>query len=690
MLKQYIKECQTLQAKAIQKSPTQKLILECLNNLQPNDYALSFFENLQQKENEPMQIAVIGQFSSGKSTFLNALLGQDILPTGITPITSKVCKICYGEDYILEILYKDGRKILQNVDFLHKLSRENSQNIHHFCLYAPILSLKEINFLDTPGFNSQNSDDTHTTLKILENVDGIIWLTLIDNAGKNSEKALLKEFITHFAQKSLCVLNQKDRLKDEKEVQTSLDYAKIAFEGIFSAVIPISAKLALNARLNTPQKLLETNLLEFAQTIQTLALQSSNEDYQKSQSIHNILDSLDTAYQRIQGQIEYELGSLKSQNSAKLMQESNMPLIFDFLNQTIKPKASFAKSYSVLKKLREMHILLHFQYHKINQCYLNLQNILRESLKDCITNCSISQEKEQKIFNDLYIGLDLWLDTLAQRIFTALEKKPLNFAQTQKRLLGTKSIETTKEVVILPLEKVRIELQNQDTQLVKNYKALSVQIKNFLDLFVQSIAQNTNALKLELAHWQREAPKRLELYLVAPQSEALNTLRDFAQNCYQNLLDDFNKNALIATSYLQSELNVLSNFLALSYNNAIDLTLNRLDLKIKNAIAKHSENQEEFALFNPTLENVRESLNETFCFEQFQARLFGPMNCLKKTYAQFLNQNEQTTQDKIQLITKVSFELKKEVDKITHNLEVIKQELKNINTSEVKSGIGIA
>lgn len=148
-----------------------------------------------------MQIAIIGQFSSGKSTFLNALLGQDILPTGITPITSKVCKICYGEDYILEILYKDGRKVLQNIDFLHKLSRENSQNIHHFCLYAPILFLKEINFLDTPGFNSQNSDDTHTTLKILENVDGIIWLTLIDNAGKNSEKALLKEFITHFAQK---------------------------------------------------------------------------------------------------------------------------------------------------------------------------------------------------------------------------------------------------------------------------------------------------------------------------------------------------------------------------------------------------------------------------------------------------------------------------------------------------------
>lgn len=679
MLKQYLKECEILQAKIAQKSPTQRLILACQDNLNPNDYTLSFFENLQQKEAEPMQIAIIGQFSSGKSTFLNALLGQDILPTGITPITSKVCKICYGEDYILEILYKDGRKVLQNIDFLHKLSRENSQNIHHFCLYAPILFLKEINFLDTPGFNSQNSDDTHTTLKILENVDGIIWLTLIDNAGKNSEKALLKEFITHFAQKSLCVLNQKDRLKDEQEVQTSLEYAKVAFEGIFSEVIPISAKLALSARLNTPQKFLENKLLSFAQTIQTLALQDSNEDSKKSQNPQDVMESLSATYQNLQEGIWQELETLNSQNTEQRMRDSNMPLIFDFLNQTIKPKASFAKSYSTLKKLREMHILLHLQYHKINQCYLILQRTLQKNLQECIANCALSQEKEQKIFNDLYIGLDLWLDTLAQRIFSALEKKSFTFAQKEKGLLRTKSVETNKEVVILPIEKLRIELQNQDTQLVKDYKALSVKIKNFLDLFVRSIGQNTNALKQELAKWQHNAPKSIELYLVAPQSQALGDLREFAQNCYENLLDDFNKNALVATSYLRSELNVLSNFLALSYNNAIDLTLNRLDLKIKNAITKHGENQEEFALFNPTLENVRESLNETFCFEQFQARLFGPMNCLKKTYAQFLNQNEQTTQDKIQLITQASFELKKEIDKIIRNLIAIKAEQKSIN-----------
>ena len=666
MLKSYIKDCIALQERFSQRTPVQTLILNCQNALNPNDYTLSFFEQLEQKSTEPMQIAIIGQFSSGKSTFLNALLGQDILPTGITPITSKVCKICYGEDYILEILYKDGNKVLQNVEFLHKFTRENSKNIDYFRLYAPILLLKEINFLDTPGFNSQNIDDTHATLKVLEEIDGIIWLTLIDNAGKNSEKLLLKEFSSHFAQKSLCVLNQKDRLKNEIEIQTSVEYAKAAFAGIFEDVIPISAKLALKARLNTEEKFLETTLLNLAHSIQNIALRRDglNLDYKES------CQKLQEFYIKTQEKINSQNATQK--DSMDLMQESNMPLIFEFLNQIIKPKASFAKSHSALKRLKEMHIRLHLQYHKINQSYKKLQVILSQSKEEFSKNCAISKGKEQKIFNALYLNLDILLDNLAQRIFNSLEKQRIPFCKNTKTLLGVKSKTQEEEVVILPLEKIKISLQNQDSQLVKDYKAISIKIKNFLDLFTNSIHQNIDSLSQKVLLWQDLTPKSLEFYLVASRSQVLQDLYLFVQHCYENILVDFNKNALASISFLQSELNVLSNFLSLNYNNAIDLTLAQLDLRIKNAITKHQENQDEFALFNPTLENVREILNEAFCFEQFQARLFGPMNSLNKAYAQFLEQSKQTMESKINFITETSHTIKKEMDKITHNLKEIR------------------
>ena len=58
----------------------------------------------------PIEIAIVGQFSSGKSTFLNALLSKDILPTGITPVTSKVTYINYGERYEMKVTYLSGKE----------------------------------------------------------------------------------------------------------------------------------------------------------------------------------------------------------------------------------------------------------------------------------------------------------------------------------------------------------------------------------------------------------------------------------------------------------------------------------------------------------------------------------------------------------------------------------------------------
>lgn len=663
MLKQYLKECQEILQKNSQTTPIQRLLLDCQNNLNPNDYSLEFFNHLHNKSQEAMQIAIIGQFSSGKSTFLNALLGEDILPTGITPITSKVCKICYGEEYILEVIYKNGHKVLQNIDFLHKTSRQNSQNIDYFCLYAPILLLKEINFLDTPGFNSQNQEDTNATLKILENVDGIIWLTLIDNAGKNSEKQLLKEFIKHYAQKSLCVLNQKDRLKTQEDINTSVQYAKEAFSGIFASIIPISAKMALQAHLNSPQKKLESLLTNLALKIQNLT---------STQDKSTILSTLELEFQNTTKSLQKALDeSLSNTGDSTLMEQSNMPAIFDFLTHTIKPQSSLSKEYSILKKLKEMHILLHRQYHKTRLCYDSLAKVFTNHLHNVALKSQTHQEKHQQIFDNLYKNLDLLLDSLAQNIYNSLEKTTLNFPTKQKTLFKEKILLQGKEVTILPLEKIKIQLQNPDSPLQKDFKSLSAQIHNFCDLFRNLLEEFSSNLKAKVQQWQDKEVPNLEIYKIAPNSQSLKSLQYFSQKYYENLIIDFDKNDLLAISNLQSGLHSLSNFLTLNYNNAIESALNKLDLALKNSIAKHQENQD-FPLFSPTLENIRDYLNESFCFEPFQARLFGPMNLLKKTYSQFQKGLESLTQDKTQILSAKITNLKIEIDKIRKNLEVIK------------------
>ncbi|WP_104721537.1 dynamin family protein [Helicobacter mesocricetorum] len=659
MLEVYMQQCQEILEANAKKTPLQKFIFEICENLNPNDYSLEFIQQLQNQPKEPLQIAVIGQFSSGKSTFLNALLGQSILPTGVTPITSKVCKICYGDEYILEVLYKDGRRFLHDVEFFQSLGRQNSEDVDYFCLYAPLLFLKGMNFLDTPGFNSQNSEDTLVTQRILENVDGIIWLTLIDNAGKNSEKLLLKETIKHYAQKSLCVLNQKDRLKNEEEIQISVAYAQNAFEGIFAKIIPVSAKEALKARLNTEKKILESFFLKISHHITN------------SPKTQESLDLFEDYYKKKKEGIEKEISSLKENES--LMEESNMPLIFDFFNEIIKPQANITKEYGVLRKLKEMHIRLHLQYHKIYLCYGKLQKILNNHYENTSLQCAKHQEEAQKKFNDIYRSLDLLLDSLAQKIYTSLEKTHFSYEIKQKGIFTQKIHKHSKEAFILPLEQLQISLQNIDTQLVKDFKALSVQIRNFYGMILGFITEFSNALKAEIQIWINKEIKKQEIYKYAPNNQALKDLEEFSQNHYEKILADFFSNDLKVTSYLQSELFFLSHFMSVNYNNCIFLVLNTLDLKIKNALQKFQENPMEFALFVPTLENIREVLNSAFCFEQFQARLFGPMNLLKKTYSQFNANLQEVVEDKIANIESEKFKIKEEIHTISKNLGKISE-----------------
>lgn len=112
---------------------------------------------LQQRAKEPMKVAITGQFSSGKSTFLNALLSQDILPTGITPVTSKVNYIRYGDELKVKVRYKDGVEEFHNVEDIARFTdqRGSVEEIEYLTLYAPLEILKDIVFVDTPGLNSK-------------------------------------------------------------------------------------------------------------------------------------------------------------------------------------------------------------------------------------------------------------------------------------------------------------------------------------------------------------------------------------------------------------------------------------------------------------------------------------------------------------------------------------------------------
>lgn len=375
-------------------------------------------KNLTQSIQEPMKIAIIGQFSSGKSTFLNALLGQEILPSGITPITAKICHIVYGNDYALELHYKNGNIATKPLYYMNEVSVAENAKIAFYKLYAPLELLKSMSFLDTPGFNSQNQSDTDTTNAVLESVDGIIWLTLIDNVGKQSEKEIINAHIRRYASKSLCVLNQKDRLKNEDEINTSLEYAKKAFSGLFGDIIAISAKNAL-----------------------------------QSYSHNN---------------------ELNAKKAGELLLDSNIQSVVAFLQTHITPLAESAKTRTICTQLRTLllryaRLSLHAKLR-----FSHLESLLQDSIQTLNNNAI--QSLFYKDFPKLFDTFSSHLESLSQHIYNAIERTPQEFTRIEKSFGFTKEIKQSKEVAFLPKERLSLSLNNADSTFARDFTKLGFDI----------------------------------------------------------------------------------------------------------------------------------------------------------------------------------------------------------------------
>jgi ribosome biogenesis GTPase A len=125
-------------------------------------------------------VAVVGEFKTGKSTFVNALLGVDVVPTDVLPATATLNRMTYGLESSIEVRYKDGRTQSVEFDKLKEfvtkeyvdtdlLESLDEVVVHH---PAPYL-LNNVDIIDTPGLNDESSM-TSVTLSVLPRIDAAI------------------------------------------------------------------------------------------------------------------------------------------------------------------------------------------------------------------------------------------------------------------------------------------------------------------------------------------------------------------------------------------------------------------------------------------------------------------------------------------------------------------------------------
>ena len=231
-------------------------------------------------------LAVLGQFKRGKSTLLNTLLGDELLPTDILPVTAIPTFIDFAEKITVRVHFASeaqpvsfcpsaGRSLS---DFLTEYVTEtgnpdNKLQVKRVEIGHPAEILKQgVVLIDTPGIGSTHKHNTEVAYQVLPQCDAAIFLVSPDPPITEVELAYLQE-IRQRLPRTFFLLNKVDFL-DENEKTASLTFLAEQLTPLCDGVpqvLPVSARKGLSARLSgdaegwatSGMQLVEQNLIEF-------------------------------------------------------------------------------------------------------------------------------------------------------------------------------------------------------------------------------------------------------------------------------------------------------------------------------------------------------------------------------------------------------------------------------------------
>ena len=163
--------------------------------IDPEDEA-TLEQSLRQLD-ELFLLVVVGEFNAGKSAFINALLGHSLLEEGVTPTTTQIQVIRYGQER--------ERTVVDE---------------HQHILSFPEDMLAEISIVDTPGTNAVIREHEVITTQFVPRSDLVLFITSADRPFTESERAFM-ERIRDWGKKVVLVINKRDI------IQTPADLVQI-------------------------------------------------------------------------------------------------------------------------------------------------------------------------------------------------------------------------------------------------------------------------------------------------------------------------------------------------------------------------------------------------------------------------------------------------------------------------------
>ncbi|CAK9147067.1 unnamed protein product [Ilex paraguariensis] len=215
------------------------VLLEAINVIQraaPLMEEVSLLIDAVSQLDEPFSLVIVGEFNSGKSTVINALLGKKYLKDGVVPTTNEITFLRYSELNPKEQQYC-----------------ERHPDGQYIC-YLPAQILKEMIIVDTPGTNVILQRQQRLTEEFVPRADLLLFVISADRPLTESEVAFLG-YTQQWRKKVVFVLNKADLYRNASELEEAIAFVQENAQKLMKTehvtLYPISARCALEAKLST-------------------------------------------------------------------------------------------------------------------------------------------------------------------------------------------------------------------------------------------------------------------------------------------------------------------------------------------------------------------------------------------------------------------------------------------------------
>jgi len=405
-----------------------------------NSQKLREYENIIKKRlKDAFNLVIIGDFKRGKSSLVNAILGEDLLPSAVTPETVTINRLSYAETPKAEAVLQNGRRASLDVselkrDLLERLIHQLPAPIDYIDVRANNAMLEDITVVDTPGIGDLMNAFDDKVAEYLANADALIYVVSARAPFSESEQAFLASSVLpqSFSQ-TMVVVNMADILETAEDIEKirnlTVERARTVGDNVsvfmVSALDELSRKKGLKRPVPELETLLEYNFLEFENAlnrdilmqkdiIKTMRAVALTEQLLRDISaritlvkntISTGIDSLSANVDEFKNQdteLRNKIDRHKDSLSADidLMKNEAKIWIDEFLTRLKTEIENIQKSVSMQDVER------HFQFYMMDTIKSAVNSCVRyhkQEISDKTTSCikEMAQETTQQIFGDV-------------------------------------------------------------------------------------------------------------------------------------------------------------------------------------------------------------------------------------------------------------------------------------------------